>query len=59
MDPAVVAPGAGTALGRRALAGDVGAGIGFVLQGTEVTQEGVLAQSWEDQGQQDRGQEPA
>lgn len=62
MDQAVVAPGAGTALGRWAVAGDVQAGVFFVLQRTEVTQQGVLAQSWKDQGSrgpQGRGQEPA
>lgn len=62
VDRAVVAPGAGTALGRRALAGGVQAGVLFVLQRTEVTQQSVLAQSWEDQGShghQARGQEPA
>lgn len=62
VDQAVVASGAGTALGRRAAAGDVQAGVIFVLQRTEVTQQGVLALSREDQGghgQQARGQEPA
>lgn len=58
VDQAVVAPGAGTALGRRALAADVQAGDIFVLQRTEVAQQGVLAQSGKDQG--GRGQqEPA
>lgn len=62
VDQAVVAPGAGTALGRRAVAGDVQARVTFVLQRTEVTQQGVLARSWKGQGshgQQATGQEPA
>lgn len=50
VDAAVVAPGAGTALGRQAAAGGVGAGLPFFLQGTEVTQQGVVAQSGEEQG---------
>lgn len=62
VDEAVMAPGAGTALGGRTAAGGVQAGICFVLQRTEVTQHGVLAQNREEQGghsQQDRGQDPA
>lgn len=62
VDEAVVAPGAGTALGGWTAAGGVQAGICFVLQRTEVTQQGVLAQSREEQGghsQQARGQDPA
>lgn len=62
VDGAVVAPGAGTALIRQTLACDVGAGLAFLLQRTEVTQQTVQAQSREDQsscGQQDGVQEPA
>lgn len=58
---AVAASGAGAALTWQTLAGDVGAGLAFMLQGTVVTQQAVQAQSGEDQsrGQQDGGQEPA
>lgn len=62
VDAAVVAPGAGAALGGRTAAGGVQAGICFELQRTEVTQQGVLAKSREEQGghsQQARGQDPA
>lgn len=62
VDQAIVAPGAGAALGRWTVAADVQASVIFVLQRTEVTQQGLLARSREDQGghgQQARGQEPA
>lgn len=62
MDWAVSAPGAGAVLMRQTLARDVGAGLAFVLQGTEVAEQAVQAQSREDQsscGQQDGGQETA
>lgn len=57
VDGAVAAHGAGTALIRQALAGDVGARLAFVLQGTVVTQQAVQGQAWQDQscGQQDGG----
>lgn len=56
---AEAAPGAGTVLVRQTLAGDVGAGLAFVLQRTVETQQAVQGESWEDQscGQQDGGQQ--
>lgn len=60
VDWAVAAPRAGAMLMRQTLARDVGAGLAFVLQGTEVTEQAVQAQSRENQsscGQQDGGQE--
>lgn len=61
VERAIVSSGAGTVLTRQTVAGGVGAGLAFVLQGTVVTQQAVQAQSGEDQscGQQDGGQEPA
>lgn len=62
VDGAVVASGARTALVRQALTRDVWAGLAFVLQRAEVTQQAVQAQIREDQsccGQQDEGQQPA
>ena len=57
---AVVGHGAGAALTGQTLAGDVAAGFVLELQGTVVTEQGVHAQSREEQscGQQDGGQEP-
>lgn len=45
VEGAVVSSGAGAALIRQTLAGEVGAGLAFVLQGTVVTQQAVEAQS--------------
>lgn len=60
VEGAVTPPGAGAALVRQTLAGDVGAGLTLVLQGTVVTQQAVQAEAWEDQhrAQQDGAQEP-
>lgn len=62
VDDAVAASGAGAALLGPTLGRDVGAGLAFGLQGTEVAQQGVLAQHRDEQsgcGHQDGGQEPA
>lgn len=52
VDQAVVAPGAGAALGRPAGVGDVHAWVFLLQQRTEVTQQGVLAESRKDQSSQ-------
>lgn len=62
VDDAVAASGAGAALPGPTPGRDVGAGLAFGLQGTEVAEQGVLAQRGDEQsgrGQQDGGQEPA
>lgn len=62
VDDAVAASGAGAALLGPTLGRDVGAGLAFGLQGTEVAQQGALAQRGDEQsgrGQQDGGQEAA
>lgn len=58
---AVAASGVGAALIGETLAGDVEAGLAFVLQGTVETQQAVHAESGQDQsrGKQDGGQEAA
>lgn len=60
VDRAVVASGAGAALGGQALAGDFGAGLAFGLQRTEVAKQAVQGENGEDQRRddQDEGQEP-
>lgn len=62
VDEAVAACGARAALVTQTLRCDVEAGVAFVLQGTEVTQQAVQAQSREEQdsrSQQYGGQGPA
>lgn len=62
VDDAVAASGAGAALLGPTLGRNVGAGLTFGLQGTEVAQQGILGQRGDelnDHGQQDGGQEPA
>ena len=49
VEGAIVACGAGAALVRQTLAGAVCAGVVLALQGTEVTQQALQRQNWEDE----------